>query len=243
VRWLGGARPRTGVRKIVVAPRGQRAAKTAPGCQCAGSRRTHRARCACAAPGWSAGRSAGRSKGKRNIARQAAARAGKHRRTRDAFWSRGAKTRRAERRGRARRDGEQHNLTWNCGAEGPTRSPRVLRLRARQQRNLAAALLLAQGVPMVLMGDEYGHSKARSRARANRALRGWWRPGCPMVHTGHVLVTVDMTAPFCACGFRRSGLTCAGAWYVVWSQVPARAGSGVTQHARSHVALLLLHGD
>jgi len=65
----------------------------------------------------------------------------------------------------------------------------VLRLRARQQRNLAAALLLAQGVPMVLMGDEYGHSKARSRARANRALRGWWRPGCPMVHTGHVLVT------------------------------------------------------
>lgn len=37
----------------------------------------------------------------------------------------------------------------------------MLRLRARQQRNLAAALLLAQGVPMVLMGDEYGHSKAR----------------------------------------------------------------------------------
>ena len=59
------------------------------------------------------------------------------------------------------RDGEQHNLTWNCGAEGPTRAPRVLRLRARQQRNLAAALLLAQGVPMVLMGDEYGHTKAR----------------------------------------------------------------------------------
>ncbi|KAK9843453.1 hypothetical protein WJX81_003335 [Elliptochloris bilobata] len=64
-----------------------------------------------------------------------------------------------EANGEGNRDGEQHNLTWNCGAEGLTRAPRVLRLRARQQRNLAAALLLAQGVPMVLMGDEYGHSK------------------------------------------------------------------------------------
>jgi 1,4-alpha-glucan branching enzyme len=57
------------------------------------------------------------------------------------------------------RDGESHNLTWNCGAEGPTKDVGVQRLRARQQRNLAAALLLSQGVPMILMGDEYGHSK------------------------------------------------------------------------------------
>ena len=57
------------------------------------------------------------------------------------------------------RDGESNNLTWNCGAEGPTSDLRVQRLRARQQRNLAAALLLSQGVPMILMGDEYGHSK------------------------------------------------------------------------------------
>lgn len=57
------------------------------------------------------------------------------------------------------RDGENNNLSWNCGEEGPTEDPRILRLRARQQRNLAAALLLSQGVPMVVMGDEYGHSK------------------------------------------------------------------------------------
>lgn len=57
------------------------------------------------------------------------------------------------------RDGESHNLTWNCGAEGGTAKKSVLRLRQRQMRNLAAALLLSHGVPMILMGDEYGHSK------------------------------------------------------------------------------------
>ena len=57
------------------------------------------------------------------------------------------------------RDGENHNLTWNCGAEGETAKRNVLRLRQRQMRNLVAALLLSHGVPMILMGDEYGHSK------------------------------------------------------------------------------------
>lgn len=52
-------------------------------------------------------------------------------------------------------------MTWNCGAEGPTTDLGVQRLRGRQQRNLAAALLLSQGVPMILMGDEYGHSKVK----------------------------------------------------------------------------------
>ena len=51
------------------------------------------------------------------------------------------------------------HLTWNCGAEGETAKHNVLRLRQRQMRNLAAALLLSHGVPMILMGDEYGHSK------------------------------------------------------------------------------------
>jgi len=56
-------------------------------------------------------------------------------------------------------DGEQHNLSWNCGAEGATGDAGVLRLRQRQMRNLMSALLVAQGVPMILMGDEYGHTK------------------------------------------------------------------------------------
>lgn len=55
--------------------------------------------------------------------------------------------------------GEKHNLSWNCGVEGPTQDRSVNALRQRQMRNFAAALLLAQGVPMILMGDEYGHTK------------------------------------------------------------------------------------
>ncbi len=55
------------------------------------------------------------------------------------------------------RDGESHNLSWNCGAEGPTESPAVNSLRQRQMRNMLAALLVAHGVPMLYMGDEYGH--------------------------------------------------------------------------------------
>ncbi len=53
-------------------------------------------------------------------------------------------------------DGESHNRSWNGGAEGPTDDPEVLALRARQQRNFIATLLLSQGVPMMLHGDELG---------------------------------------------------------------------------------------
>lgn len=67
-----------------------------------------------------------------------------------------------EANGENNRDGEEHNLSWNCGTEkdeGPSVDPAVLELRRRQQRNFLAALMLSQGVPMLHMGDEYGHSK------------------------------------------------------------------------------------
>ncbi len=57
------------------------------------------------------------------------------------------------------RDGHDNNLSWNCGVEGPTDDPAVRALRARQQRNLLATLLLSQGVPMLLAGDEIGRSQ------------------------------------------------------------------------------------
>jgi isoamylase len=56
-------------------------------------------------------------------------------------------------------DGETHNRSWNCGAEGPTDDPAVLALRARQRRNLLATLLVSQGVPMLLGGDEIGRTQ------------------------------------------------------------------------------------
>jgi glycogen operon protein len=57
------------------------------------------------------------------------------------------------------RDGRDDNRSWNCGVEGPTDDPEVNALRARQQRNLLATLLLSQGVPMLLGGDERGRTQ------------------------------------------------------------------------------------
>ncbi|NIQ01847.1 MAG: glycogen debranching enzyme GlgX, partial [Nitrospinaceae bacterium] len=57
------------------------------------------------------------------------------------------------------RDGTNDNYSWNCGAEGPTRKRGVNNLRARQKRNLMATLLLSQGVPFLLGGDELGRSQ------------------------------------------------------------------------------------
>lgn len=57
------------------------------------------------------------------------------------------------------RDGSSHNISWNCGAEGATDDPDILALRERQKRNLLATLLLSQGVPMLLAGDERGHTQ------------------------------------------------------------------------------------
>jgi glycogen operon protein len=56
-------------------------------------------------------------------------------------------------------DGTDDNRSWNCGVEGPTDDPEVLALRARQQRNFLTTLLLSQGVPMLLAGDEMGRSQ------------------------------------------------------------------------------------
>ena len=57
------------------------------------------------------------------------------------------------------RDGFDHNLSWNCGVEGPTKNASVHRLRARQKRNFLTTLLLSQGVPMLLGGDEIGRTQ------------------------------------------------------------------------------------
>ncbi|MFL5458040.1 MAG: glycogen debranching protein GlgX [Myxococcales bacterium] len=64
-----------------------------------------------------------------------------------------------EANGEDNRDGESHNRSWNCGAEGPTNDDTVNGLRARQQRNFLASLLLAQGVPMITGGDEIGRTQ------------------------------------------------------------------------------------
>jgi len=64
-----------------------------------------------------------------------------------------------EANGEDNRDGSDNNLSWNCGAEGPTDDPNILALRRRQKRNLLATLLLSQGVPMILGGGETGRTQ------------------------------------------------------------------------------------
>jgi isoamylase len=60
-----------------------------------------------------------------------------------------------EANGEANRDGSDANWSWNCGVEGPTADPEIRRLRLRQAKNLLTTLLLSQGVPMLLAGDEF----------------------------------------------------------------------------------------
>jgi isoamylase len=64
-----------------------------------------------------------------------------------------------EANGEENRDGTDNNRSWNCGAEGPTDDPAINALRTRQKRNLLTTLLLSQGVPMLLAGDELGHTQ------------------------------------------------------------------------------------
>lgn len=61
--------------------------------------------------------------------------------------------------GEENRDGDNNNESWNCGEEGATEDAEILALRERQRKNFHVALMVSQGVPMLLMGDEYGHTK------------------------------------------------------------------------------------
>ena len=64
-----------------------------------------------------------------------------------------------EANGDGNKDGDNNNLSWNCGAEGPTNDPQVNALRDRQRRNFLTTLFLSQGVPMLTGGDERGRTQ------------------------------------------------------------------------------------
>ncbi|WP_433617984.1 glycogen debranching protein GlgX [Dactylosporangium sp. CA-139114] len=64
-----------------------------------------------------------------------------------------------EANGEGNRDGNDDNMSWNCGAEGPTGDPAVLALREQQMKNLATLLMLSRGVPMMLAGDEFARTQ------------------------------------------------------------------------------------
>ncbi len=68
-------------------------------------------------------------------------------------------TKHNEANGEENRDGTDNNRSWNCGVEGPTDDPAIKRLRSQQRCNFIATLLLSQGVPMLVAGDEIGHTQ------------------------------------------------------------------------------------
>ena len=83
-----------------------------------------------------------------------------------------------EANGENNQDGPDYNFSWNCGAEGPTRKKGVLELRDRQMKNAFALVLLAQGTPCILAGDEFANSqKGNNNVYCQDNLTGWldWR--------------------------------------------------------------------
>jgi glycogen operon protein len=80
----------------------------------------------------------------------------------------------------ANRDGHDHNLSWNCGIEGPSTDPAIQGLRFRQMRNLLTALFVSQGVPMLQAGDEFARSqRGNNNAYCQDNELGWlsWEHG------------------------------------------------------------------
>ena len=73
-------------------------------------------------------------------------------------------------------DGENHNLSWNCGVEGPTSDRRVQEVRERQRRNVMATLLLSVGVPMISGGDELGRSQGGNNNAYCQDNESSWTP-------------------------------------------------------------------
>jgi glycogen operon protein len=87
-----------------------------------------------------------------------------------------------EANGEDNRDGHSHNLSWNCGVEGPSDDPEVQALRDRQRRNLMTTLMISQGTPMILMGDERGRSQhGNNNAYCQDEYYNWldWDPHGP----------------------------------------------------------------
>ncbi|MCG8569775.1 MAG: glycogen debranching protein GlgX [Spirochaetes bacterium] len=64
-----------------------------------------------------------------------------------------------EQNGEENSDGHNHNISWNCGVEGPTDDPEILALRDRLMKNMFTILMISQGTPMILAGDEMKYSK------------------------------------------------------------------------------------
>ncbi len=102
-----------------------------------------------------------------------------------------------EANGEDNRDGHSDNQSWNHGVEGPTDDPEIIALRERQKRNLLATLLLAQGTPMLLAGDEFGRTQqGNNNAYCQDNEISWvnWDFGEKAARTGGIRPQADRAA-------------------------------------------------
>ncbi len=90
--------------------------------------------------------------------------------------------------GENNRDGSDHNVSWNCGVEGPTEDLAIRTLRTRQKRNLLATLMLAQGTPMLLSGDELGNSQGGNNNAYCQDNEVAWLPWPDLDHEDQALI-------------------------------------------------------
>jgi glycogen operon protein len=97
--------------------------------------------------------------------------------------------------GENNQDGWNDNLSWNCGVEGPTDAPWVETLRQRQMRNFLTLLFLSQGVPLLLMGDEFGRTqKGNNNAYCQDNDISWVDWSLAQTNAGLVRFTAQMIA-------------------------------------------------
>ena len=127
------------------------------------------------------------------------------------------------------RDGESHNRSWNCGAEGETDDQAVLAMRDRQKRNFLATLLVSRGVPLLLGGDEMSRTQGgNNNAYCQDNPVSWvdWeraRQNQPLVHFVQALVALRAELPVLRQDSWLSGEENADGvrdigWYSVWGQ-------------------------
>ena len=140
------------------------------------------------------------------------------------------------------RDGTDYNYSWNCGVEGPTRKKEILRLRMRQKKNALAMLLFAQGVPMLLAGDEFGNTQdgnnnpychdseltwlGWNQSKSTQQLHHFvqsaiaYRKVHPMLHQATELLCADRNS----CGYPDLSYHSDRAWYCDFSRTTRQFG-------------------
>ena len=148
------------------------------------------------------------------------------------------------------RDGSDNNNSWNCGAEGPTEDAEILTLRARQQRNLLATVLLSQGTPMLLAGDEVGKTQhGNNNAYCQDSPLAWLDWASPQDPALHDFVAAVLALRRSCRAFKREGfftgtpLEGTGRKDITWLRPDGGEMSDVDWHDGGRRFIGLVFGD